>query len=107
MLTGPGRRRLHRVIGAVLDDPGEAAWHLACGADEPDEALAQHVEQAADQAGSRAAAARAAALARMAVQLTPDPDSLNAWRRRISWVERLYAAGEFDQVRHLGEKWAP
>ena len=91
----------------MLDDPGEAAWHLACGADEPDEALAQQVEQAAEQAGSRAAVARAAALARMAVQLTPDPDSLNAWRRRISWVERLYAAGEFDQVRHLGEKWAP
>src|SRR5262249_33392631 len=40
MLTGPGRRRLHRRIGAALDDPVETAWHLACGADEPDEALA-------------------------------------------------------------------
>ena len=40
MLTGPGRRRLHRAIGAALADPDQAAWHLARGADEPDETLA-------------------------------------------------------------------
>jgi len=105
-LTGPARRRLHRVIGAALDDPDEAAWHLACGAGEPDEALAQRVEQAARNAASRGAPARAAALARMAAGLTPDPDSLAAWQRRTIWLERLNAAGEFDKVRRLGEKWA-
>ena len=42
----------------------------------------------------------------MAAELTPDPDSPDAWRRRVAWLERLYAAGEFDQVRRLGEKWA-
>jgi hypothetical protein len=40
MLSGPARRRLHRVIGGALEDPDEAAWHLARGADEPDVALA-------------------------------------------------------------------
>ena len=40
MLSGPARRRLHRVIGGAVEDPDEAAWHLARGADEPDEALA-------------------------------------------------------------------
>ena len=107
MLTGPGRRRLHRVIGAALDDPDEAAWHLACGADEPDEALAERVERAAQNVSSRGAAARAAALAGAAARLTPDPDSLRAWQRRIEWLQRLHAATEFDQVRRLGEKWAP
>ena len=111
MLSGPARRRLHRVIGAALDDPDEVAWHLARGADDPDEALARRVERAAQNAAARgaaarAAAARAAALARSAAELTPDPDSPDAWRRRILWLERLDAAGEFDQVRRLGEKWA-
>ena len=107
MLTGPGRRRLHRAIGAALADPDEAAWHLARGADEPDETLAERAEQAAQHASARGAPARAAALAQAAAELTPDPDSLPAWRRRISWLERLDAAAEFEQVRRLGEKWAP
>ena len=61
MLSGPRRRRLHRVIGAALNDPDEAAWHLACGADEPDETLAERAEQAASRASARGAPARAAA----------------------------------------------
>ena len=107
MLTGPGRRRLHRAIGAALTDPDQAAWHLARGADEPDETLAERAEQAARHASARGAPARAAELAQAAADLTPDPDSLPAWQRRISWLERLVAAAEFEQVRQLGEKWAP
>jgi DNA-binding CsgD family transcriptional regulator len=106
MLSGPARRRLHRVIGGALEDPDEAAWHLARGADEPDEALAGRVERAAQHAAARGAAARAAALAKKAAGLTPDPGSPDGWRRRIVWLERLVAAGEFDQVRRLGERWA-
>ena len=107
MLSGPARRRLHRVIGGAVEDPDEAAWHLARGADEPDEVLAGRVERAAQHAAARGAAARAAALAQTAADLTPDPDGPDGWRRRIVWLERLDAAGEFDQVRRLGEKWAP
>jgi DNA-binding CsgD family transcriptional regulator len=107
MLTGPARRRLHRAIGVTLADPDQAAWHLARGADEPDETLAARAEQAARHTSARGAPARAAALAHAAADLTPDPDSLPAWQRRISWLERLVAAAEFEQVRQLGEKWAP
>ena len=106
MLAGPARRRLHRAIGIAVDDPDEAAWHLASGADEPDDALAQAVERAAQAAGSRGATARAAALAGMAAELTPDPESQQAWRRRIDWLERLHAVGEYEQVGRLVEKWA-
>ena len=108
MLTGPGRRRLHRAIGAALADPDQAAWHLARGADEPDETLAEQAEQAARtpaRGGHRPAPPR---WPRPAAELTPDPDSLPAWQRRISWLERLVAPpAEFEQVRQLGEKWAP
>jgi len=106
MLTGPGRRRLHRAIGAAVADPDQAAWHLARGADEPDETLAERAEQAARQASARGAPARAAALAQAAAELTPGPGSLPSWRRRISWLERLVAAAEFEQARQLSEKWA-
>jgi len=107
MLTGPGRRRLHRAIGAALADSDQAAWHLARGADEPDETLAARAEQAAQHANVRGAPARAAALAQAAAELTPDPDSLHAWQRRLQWLYQLDAATEFEQVRRLGEKWAP
>jgi DNA-binding CsgD family transcriptional regulator len=106
MLSSPARRRLHRVLGTAVQDPDEAAWHLARGAEEPDEALAGKVEEAAQHAAARGAAARAAALARSAAELTPDPDGPDGWRRRIYWLERLDLAGEFDQARRLGEKWA-
>ena len=106
MLSGPGRRRLHRAIGAALADPDQAAWHLARGADEPDETLAERAGQAARHAGARGAPARAVALAQAAAELTPDPDSLLAWRRRVSWLEWLVAASEYEQGRQLSEKWA-
>ena len=107
MLSGPGRRRLHRAIGAALADPDQAAWHLARGADEPDETLAERAEQSARHASARGAPARAAALAQAAAELTPNPDSELAWRRRLQWLYQLNAAAEFEQVRQLGEKWAP
>ncbi|HTT55271.1 MAG TPA: hypothetical protein VMH35_28100 [Streptosporangiaceae bacterium] len=113
MMTGPGRRRLHRAVGAALTDPDQAAWHLVRGADEPDEELAElaeqaeQAEQAAQHASTRAAPARAAALAQAAAGLTPDPDSMRAWRRRLLWLGQLNAATEFEQVRNLGEEWAP
>ena len=73
MLTGPGRRRLHRAIGAALTDPDQAAWHLARGADEPDETLAERAEQAARHASARGAPARAAALAQVGGRTHPRP----------------------------------
>jgi DNA-binding CsgD family transcriptional regulator len=106
MLTDPERRELHRVIGAAMDDPHEAAWHLGRGAEEPDEDLAKRLDLAAQDAVARGAAARAAALARAAVGLTPDQDSAEGWRRRLLWLTALTAAGEFDQARRNSTAWA-
>ena len=106
MLTDPQRRELHRIIGAAMDDPYEAAWHLACGAEEPDEDLAKRLDLAAEDAVARGAVARAAALARAAVGLTPDQDSPDGWQRRLLWLTALTAAGEFDQARRNSKEWA-
>jgi DNA-binding CsgD family transcriptional regulator len=106
MLTDPRRRELHRVIGAALDNPHEAAWHLARGAEEPDEDLAKRLDLAAQDAVARGAPARAAALARAAVGLTPDQDSPEGWDRRLAWLVALIAAGEFDQARRNSREWA-
>jgi DNA-binding CsgD family transcriptional regulator len=105
-LTGPQLRRLHRTLAAVVDDPIEAAGHLAAGAEEPDETTAATVEQAARQAAGRGARARGAALAEAAVGLTPDPDGLPAWRRRILQLGCLEQAGERERGRVLTVKWA-
>jgi DNA-binding CsgD family transcriptional regulator len=106
MLPGPRRQRLHRDIGAAIDDPHEAAWHLGQGADEPDEDLAQRLQRAAEDAMVRGMPARAAELAQAAVELTPDPDSLPGWHRRLVWLAALTSANEFGQVRRQGQKWA-
>lgn len=106
MLTDQERRQLHRVVGASMDDPHEAVWHLARGAEEPDEDLAKRLDLAAKDAAARGAPARAAALARAAVGLTPDQDSTEGWHRRLMWLTGLTAAGEFDQARRNSQEWA-
>jgi hypothetical protein len=49
---------------------------------------------------------RLAELAQAAVELTPDPNGLPGWHRRLVWLATLTAANEFGQVRRQGEKWA-
>ena len=105
MLTGPRRRELQRIIGGAVGDPHEAAWHLARGAEEADEDLAQRLELAARDAGVRGMRARAVELARAAVEFTPDQDGPASWRRRLMWLSFLTYAGEFAQARRQGEKW--
>lgn len=106
MLSDGRRRELHRLIGTALDDPHEAAWHRARGAEAPDEALAKCLEDAVKDAAVRGAPARAAALARAAVDLTPDPGGLDGWRRRLLWLLSLFGADEYGQVRRHGAQWA-
>jgi hypothetical protein len=105
-LTGPRLSRLHRGLAAAVDDPGEAAGHLAAGAEEPDENVAAAVGQAARQAWLRGAMAGGAALAEASVALTPDPAGLPAWRRRIVQLSCLEMAGERERGRALAAKWA-
>ncbi len=105
MLAETRRRELHRLIGAALDDGRDAAWHLARGAEEPDEELAKRLEEAVTDAAVRGASARATVLARYAVELTPDAEGLDGWRRRLLWLTTMIHADEYGRARRQGAQW--
>ena len=105
-LTWPQRRELHRALARAVQDPDEAAGHLAAGADEPDEGLATIVQDAAERVADRGAPVRAIALAEAALALTPDPAGPSVWRRRLMLLNYLERASENERARALTEKWA-
>jgi SAM-dependent methyltransferase len=49
------RRQAHRRLGAATDDVEERAWHLALGADQPDQKIAGMLDSAAEHAALRGA----------------------------------------------------
>jgi hypothetical protein len=104
-LPGHRRRRLHRRLAAVIEDPVEVAGHLAAGAEEPDENLAVTVADGAEQAWHRGAPALAATLMESAITLRPDSDGPESWRLRILLLELLETAGEHERARRSVLAW--
>ena len=80
------RHRVHATIARVVSDPEERGRHLALSADDPDQAIAREIEEAAAQARARGAPETAADLLTHAIRLTPLDD-------RASLSRRLLAAG--------------
>jgi DNA-binding CsgD family transcriptional regulator len=68
------RRRAHAAL-ARHSEPDAAAWHLAAAAIEPDEAVADALEQAAYRAASRGAHGAAADALERAAAASTDPDA--------------------------------
>jgi DNA-binding CsgD family transcriptional regulator len=67
------RRSVHQRLADVVPSTEQRARHLALGATQPDETVADEVEAAARAAGVRGASVAAAQLAELAVRLTPFP----------------------------------
>jgi DNA-binding CsgD family transcriptional regulator len=105
-MSEPARRRTHRKLAEVVEDPDEVAGHLAAGADEPDEDVAGRVAEAAERAWHRGAPARAAELVEAAIALSPDQQEVEVWHWRMGLLECLAAAGEERRARMLAEEWA-
>ncbi len=98
------RRSLHARLAGQASDPDVRARHLALSTDEPDAAVAQLLEEAADRAALRAAFDVAAGFAGHSLRLTP-PDDLEALRRRaITEMENRAVAGEVSRALALADR---
>lgn len=91
------RRWAHRTLADVTSaeiDPDRHVWHVARAVDEPDEAIASRLEDAAQRALARGAPAAAAAFQRTAVSLTSDP--LLRSRRWLLVADAELLSGHYD-----------
>jgi DNA-binding CsgD family transcriptional regulator len=88
------RRRMHRALADVVDDPEERARHVALAASAPDEEAARELERAARGARLRGAPDAAAELTELALRLLPS-DSPGRDELRFELAEHLYLASDF------------
>ncbi|WP_328760435.1 helix-turn-helix transcriptional regulator [Streptomyces sp. NBC_00271] len=103
MSSPSARRDAHRALaGCLVRDPERQAWHLAGGSVEPDEAVAQALEEAARRAAGRGGATVAITALVRAAELSPDPADR---ARRLT--EAAYTANhtaQFDRAASLLDK---
>lgn len=94
--SGPARRRTHRSLAAVVDDPELRARHLALAATSADDETLGALDAAVDVAVSRGAPGAAAELLEMAIELGGDTVI-----RRIRATELHFRAGSLGTARDL------
>lgn len=86
------RRRAHRILADVLDDPVERARHRSRSITVPDEAVARELEQAADLSRARGAQQLAGELVEAAALATPagveNAAGLGRWLRAVDTFAR-------------------
>ena len=92
------RREVHREMARRVGDPEERARHLALASDEPDDEVADALDEAASSAWARGAAHAAADLLELALPHTSDQGSTVAFRRRIRFAESLLRVGDADRA---------
>lgn len=91
------RRRLHRRLAELTQEPEETARHLALSTSGPDAAIAAGLGRAAEHAAGRGATAAAADLAEMAARLTPADRVADGRGHRLRAAELLHLSGDLDR----------
>ena len=81
----------------------ERAWHLALGAEQPSEEIAETLDGAAEHAESRGAPQTAAVLEEQATRLTPASDSGKARERSVRAADYHFRGGNIARSRELIE----
>ena len=92
-------RQLHAALARVVGSADERARHLALSSDEPDEAIAAVLEEAAQRTRSRGAPGMAAEMLDQAYGLTPAAHVEHRIRRRIRAAECHLEAGDSERAR--------
>ena len=95
------RRHVHQRLGAAAEDIEARAWHLALGADRPNEEIAGILDGAARHAASRGAPEEAATLTEQAARLTPAGRSETARERTVHAADYHFRAGDIARSREL------
>jgi DNA-binding CsgD family transcriptional regulator len=91
------RRAVHQALADAIDprtDPERRAWHRAQAAPEPDEDVAEDLENSAGRAQARGGLAATAAFLERSAVLTPDP--ARRAERALAAVQAKYQAGALD-----------
>ena len=88
------RDEVHARLAELLDDPEARAWQLAAFVEEPDEAVAQILEDGARRARARGAPQSGAALLDRAQELTPSEDSDDGLRRAVEAAYLHFESGD-------------
>jgi DNA-binding CsgD family transcriptional regulator len=101
---GEERRRVHRRLAEVVDDPLLHARHLALSRDVPDAGVAAVLDEAAALAARRGAAAVSAELAEEAVRLTPQDEPGERHRRSLAAARAHRAAGEWTRAKSIATR---
>src|SRR6266536_3651213 len=98
-LEPPRRRRLHRRLAAIVNDPEERARHLAAATVDPNREVAAVLEEAAKRAHARGAPDAAGELCERAAELTPSALSEEVHHRRLASADFYFEAGNTPRAR--------
>jgi ATP/maltotriose-dependent transcriptional regulator MalT len=102
------RQAAHRALASVLEGEGDAdrrAWHRAAGSVEPDPAVVEELEQAAERARRRSGFAAASLAFERAAALTVDEQQRA--RQLTDAAENAWFGGRFERTRMLLERARP
>jgi DNA-binding CsgD family transcriptional regulator len=100
----PAQRATHRRLADVVDDPLEAARHLALATETPDPGIASALENAAAIAADRAAMATSVELHEHALRLTVPDDEEDRDRRTMAAAHAHAATGDIARARVLAQE---
>jgi DNA-binding CsgD family transcriptional regulator len=98
LLPPSDRRALHARIAEAVVSPELIALHRSLATIGPDEVVATRLEGAARQRAQQGATARAAELAGLAFERTPDGESAARWRRGLLLASLLVKAGDLSEA---------
>jgi DNA-binding CsgD family transcriptional regulator len=93
------RRKLHRRLASLVDEPEQEAWHLALATSDANDAIAETIARAGEHARARGAPAAAAELADHALRLTRRETTGERLRRLHAAAAYAFEAGDAERAR--------